>query len=76
MVCGSAQMFLFSGAISASSLSVLKGSFSSRGPVPGVGMAAGSPVNMSPTEMWEEKRIWRGPCRLSSKVTPFSRAHG
>lgn len=34
--------------------------------------AAGSPVNMSPTEMWEEKRIWRGPRRSGPGVT----AHG
>lgn len=29
--------------------------------MPAVAMAAASPVNMLPTEMWEEKRIWRGP---------------
>lgn len=27
-----------------------------------------SPVNITPTEMWEEKRIWRGPCRSATRL--------
>ena len=27
-----------------------------------------SPVNITPTEMWEEKRIWRGPCRYATRL--------
>lgn len=70
-------MFLFIGTIPASGPFRLKGSFkmrtASRSPVPGVAMAACSPVNVSPTETWEEKRIWRAPHRSLASFWALNR---